>query len=90
MVRVDYIISVLKTIVQRFKKPQIILYGDFNLRRDQFLEKVERKINDNFMAHYDKGIFNVTRDLEVQKEEELNIHIWTILLLLILQMLILK
>ncbi len=37
--RLDYIVSVLNTIIVRYREPQIIVYGDFNIKREEFILK---------------------------------------------------
>ena len=51
----------LNMIKNRYKNAKIIVYGDFNLRRDEFKNKVENILGNDFIYHYKKEEQNFTR-----------------------------
>ena len=60
--RVDAFIMRFNSILARYKDCKLIVYGDFNLSRDDFEKKVMSRIKGkNIKAHYDKAINVFTR-----------------------------
>ena len=51
----------LNMIKNRYKNAKIIVFGDFNLKRDEFKNKIENVLGKEFTYHYNKEEQNFTR-----------------------------
>ena len=60
----------LNTIIVRFKDPQVIVYGDFNIKREEFIEKVKNKIDIRYKVHINTDTFSITRFRKIKKRIE--------------------
>ena len=57
-----------------YKGAPIIIFGDFNLTRNRFREKVESNLGLDYQYHYLKGEKDVSRRREIEKNGKKNVE----------------